>query len=107
MEFRRFGLGMVLEWRYQAAACALIPVAFHVVMYFVPESPRYLIEIDKHEKAVKAVTWLKRAKKSPHVVSMEISQVNNSKRDFGIFLWEITWGKFRILWSPLTFFHDL
>lgn len=68
-------VGVFLSWRYQAIACAIIPVAFHIIMYFVPESPRYLVQKDKEHKAEKAIYWLKGSAIDPEFVKNEIGDV--------------------------------
>ncbi len=68
-------VGVFLSWRYQAIACAIIPVAFHIIMYFVPESPRYLVQRDKEHKAEKAIYWLKGSAIDPEFVKNEIGDV--------------------------------
>ncbi|CAG7826803.1 unnamed protein product [Allacma fusca] len=53
-----YAIGAYTSWHTQALCCGLIPIVFHILMCFVPESPRYLIEIGDHGKATKALSWL-------------------------------------------------
>ena len=51
-------IGAFTSWHTQALFCGIIPLAFHVLMLCVPESPRYLVEIGDHERAGQALSWL-------------------------------------------------
>ncbi|CAL8125629.1 unnamed protein product [Orchesella dallaii] len=73
-----YALGVLLPWRYQAIACSVIPVAFHVIMYFVPESPRYLIQRNKDQKAEKAIYWLRGNELHKDILHKEISDLKDS-----------------------------
>lgn len=39
--------------------CALVPLVFGVVFFFMPESPSYLISKDRKEAAAKSLQWLR------------------------------------------------
>ncbi|ODN01431.1 Facilitated trehalose transporter Tret1 [Orchesella cincta] len=73
-----YTVGVFLSWRYQAIACSIIPVAFHVIMYFVPESPRYLVQRDKDHKAEKAIYWLRGNQLHKDIIQKEISDLKDS-----------------------------
>lgn len=65
----------------QAYACAIIPILFHLLMFFVPESPRFLVEKEKTAKAEKAIYWLKGVKTSPELIEYELSELEKSVGD--------------------------
>ncbi|ODM92464.1 Facilitated trehalose transporter Tret1, partial [Orchesella cincta] len=62
-----FLVGTFVSWEWQAVACGLIPIVFHLLMLLVPESPRYLVEQGKHSDASKALQWLRGASSSQQV----------------------------------------
>jgi SP family arabinose:H+ symporter-like MFS transporter len=71
-------IGQYVDWRLQAAFCAIIPVAFHCLIFFIPESPRYLVEKEKLAKAEKAMYWLKGVQTHPELVKWEMSEIRKS-----------------------------
>jgi len=75
-----FIVGTYVDWRYQALACGIIPLVFHVFMWFVPESPRYLIRNNKREEALDALRWF-RGVSEPRSVEDELNQLNQNMED--------------------------
>jgi hypothetical protein len=47
-------------------------------MFWIPESPRYLIEKEKVNKAEKAMYWLKGVQTAPALVKWEMSEISKS-----------------------------
>ncbi|CAG7828152.1 unnamed protein product, partial [Allacma fusca] len=75
-----FIVGSFLTWRYQALACGIIPILFHAIMFFVPESPRYLLGKGKRDEALAALCWFRGAS-SPNQVASELYELNNEEID--------------------------
>ena len=57
----RFIVGSSVSWKWQAFACGCIPIVFHCLLMFVPESPRTLISKNKMEEARKSLAWFRHA----------------------------------------------
>ncbi|CAG7785042.1 unnamed protein product [Allacma fusca] len=72
-----FLIGTYTTWRIQALSCAIIPAAFHCFMFFVPESPRLLVEKNKTEEAAKSLQWL-RGTKDFHEVEQELKELQRN-----------------------------
>ncbi|XP_050447851.1 facilitated trehalose transporter Tret1-like [Cataglyphis hispanica] len=51
--------GMFLSWRNLALLGAIFPIPFVILMYLIPETPRYFISKGKIEKAQKSLQWLR------------------------------------------------
>ena len=79
----RFVVGTYLPWRLQALACGIIPLVFHALMFFVPESPRYLIGKGKRDEALKALCWFRGAS-SPSEVEGELALVSATTTTFPV-----------------------
>ncbi|XP_048469805.1 solute carrier family 2, facilitated glucose transporter member 6 isoform X3 [Rhincodon typus] len=54
-----YALGLVLSWRWLAIVGAFIPTLMITLMYFMPESPRYLISKHRYSEAMEALAWLR------------------------------------------------
>ncbi|KAE8582440.1 hypothetical protein XENTR_v10020127 [Xenopus tropicalis] len=51
--------GMLLDWRWLAVLCCIPPVFMVILMCFMPETPRYLIQQDKTSEAMAALKFLR------------------------------------------------
>lgn len=54
-------IGAFISWRFETAACAVIPIVGHILLMMVPESPLYLMVDGRPEEARKALMWLRGA----------------------------------------------
>ncbi|KAK4880572.1 hypothetical protein RN001_008718 [Aquatica leii] len=54
-----FGLGTLLSWRDAAAVSSILPLVAFVVLFFIPESPHWLVMRHKLSKARKSLAWLR------------------------------------------------
>ena len=54
-----YAVGSLLPWESLAACSAVLPIITILVMVCVPESPRFLLENNKVEKAMKSLCWLR------------------------------------------------
>lgn len=50
---------MYLTWRSLALLGAIFPIPFLILMYLIPETPRYYISKGKTEMAHKSLQWLR------------------------------------------------
>ncbi|CAD7092861.1 unnamed protein product [Hermetia illucens] len=57
--FIQFVLGSILDWRTIAAVSTVFPVISIIALFFVPESPHWLIRMNRFPEAVKSLTWLR------------------------------------------------
>ncbi|KAM4018855.1 LOW QUALITY PROTEIN: solute carrier family 2, facilitated glucose transporter member 8 [Anomaloglossus baeobatrachus] len=51
--------GMVVGWRWLAVLCSIPPVFMLMVMFFMPETPRYLINQERQAEAMAALRFLR------------------------------------------------
>ncbi|CAG0892822.1 unnamed protein product [Cyprideis torosa] len=54
-----YTFGMVLSWKSLANLCQTLPVMTAILMFFMPESPVYLIESGNEGAAQQALQWLR------------------------------------------------
>lgn len=73
-----FIAGKYLDWSLLAMLGAAIPVPFLLCMFLIPETPRWFIEKGKHQKARKALQWLRGRNTD---VSYEFSEIEKSNKD--------------------------
>ena len=55
----QFLLGTFLKWRTVALVSAVVPVTSFILLFFVPESPYWLIIKNRPEDARKCIAWLR------------------------------------------------
>ncbi|XP_076658649.1 trehalose transporter 1 isoform X2 [Halictus rubicundus] len=54
-----FVAGMYINWRYLALLGACIPIPFMILMFMIPETPRWYISKGRTKNARKALQWLR------------------------------------------------
>lgn len=54
-----FALGNVFEWKYLALSGIILSIPFLVMIWFIPETPRFLVSKGKGEEARNALQWLR------------------------------------------------
>ncbi|XP_078049843.1 trehalose transporter 1 isoform X1 [Augochlora pura] len=54
-----FVAGMYINWRYLALLGACIPIPFMILMFMIPETPRWYISKGKTKNARKSLQWLR------------------------------------------------
>lgn len=54
-----YTLSVWLKWDIVALCCSVIPVISIIYMFFIPESPTWLVRQNKIEKAKRALLWLR------------------------------------------------
>lgn len=54
-----FVAGMYINWRYLAVLGACLPIPFMVLMFMIPETPRWYISKGKTKNARKSLQWLR------------------------------------------------
>lgn len=57
--FMGYLLGTVFYWRTVALVCVFVPVFTMVAIYFVPETPFWLLARDRTSEALKSLQWLR------------------------------------------------
>lgn len=57
--FTQFLMGTLMTWRTIAACSTAIPVISIILLFFVPESPYWLIKKRRFEKARQSIAWLR------------------------------------------------
>ncbi|XP_044268552.1 facilitated trehalose transporter Tret1 isoform X2 [Tribolium madens] len=55
----QFLLGTFLNWRIVALVSVVVPIVSFFLLFFVPESPYWLILKNRHEDARKCIAWLR------------------------------------------------
>lgn len=51
--------GMILPWYWLAVLSSVPPTVMVILMYFMPETPRYLLSKNKHTEALAVLAWLR------------------------------------------------
>ncbi|KAF5284561.1 hypothetical protein FQR65_LT02387 [Abscondita terminalis] len=87
-----FALGTILSWRNAAAVSGVVPIIACLLLFFIPESPHWLIMHKRLSDAQKSLAWLRgwtttEFVKSEfeemchnHLVELEATQQNNTKK---------------------------
>lgn len=57
--FTQFVLGTFMHWRTVAITSSVLPIIAVFVLFFVPESPYWLLARGREEKAQKSLCWLR------------------------------------------------
>lgn len=57
--FLGFLLGTVFQWRTVAITCLSVPLLTMVAIFFIPETPFWLLSRGRHEDALKSLQWLR------------------------------------------------
>ena len=68
-------LGAVLHWRLVCLVCGLLPVIVFIAMFFLPETPPWLVVNGKKEEAEKVLRWLRGER---YDISQEIEALSAS-----------------------------
>jgi facilitated trehalose transporter len=71
-----FVAGMFLNWQHLAYLCAALSLPFLVLMFFIPETPRWYIAHGKEEQAEKALQWLRGSETD---IRAELSAIKNTQ----------------------------
>ncbi|ODM94716.1 Facilitated trehalose transporter Tret1 [Orchesella cincta] len=70
-------LGALVNWFVLSVVCGCIPIIFFFSMLCMPESPRYLVMIQKPTAARNALKWLRRAS-TKRYIEPEITKIESS-----------------------------
>ena len=77
----RYIIGCNFNWHIQAISAGVIPLIGFAMLYFVPESPYYLMEKNDVKGSIKSLCWLRGAQSSD-LIENEIREVNNKLQQF-------------------------
>lgn len=55
----QYTLGAFINWNWLAGISALVPILAFVLMFFMPESPNYLVTHSKRDAAMKSLAKLR------------------------------------------------
>ncbi|ALC44659.1 CG10960 [Drosophila busckii] len=76
-----YGVGAGLSVFWMSVVCGLVPIAFGIIFFFMPESPTYLVYKDRTESAVSSIQWL-RGKNYNYAAELdELQQVDRQMRE--------------------------
>lgn len=73
----QFVLGSFLKWRTIALICSVLPVLTIFALFFVPESPYWLLTKNRANEARKSLAWL-RGWVKPHQVDDEFGEIHQA-----------------------------
>lgn len=73
------GFGAILSWRQVSFICGLFPICCFCCIYFVPESPHWLLSKDRPNDAEKSLQWL-RGWVSPSAIHNEFTELQAFSR---------------------------
>ncbi|EAT40014.1 AAEL008232-PA [Aedes aegypti] len=54
-----YGVGAAVNVQVLSIICGVIPIAFGLIFFFMPESPHYFIEKSRDDEASKSLKWLR------------------------------------------------
>lgn len=57
--FLVYSMGAFLSWRIVASICVSVPICIFTAIFFMPETPIWLLSKNRHEKALKSLQWLR------------------------------------------------
>lgn len=76
--FSQFLMGLFLEWRIITLLSMIAPALAVICLFFVPESPYWLILKNRDEEAKKSLMWLRGWRKSFDCVKQEFDELHKS-----------------------------
>lgn len=76
--FSQFLMGLFLKWRTITLVSTIAPTLAVFFLFFVPESPHWLILKGKEEEAKKSLMWLRGWRKSFHHVRSEYDELHRN-----------------------------
>ncbi|KAF5288903.1 hypothetical protein FQA39_LY03782 [Lamprigera yunnana] len=74
--FIEFMLGTFCQWRKCALISCIFPTITFVLFFFIPESPHWLLQKNKIDKASKALLWLRRGE-GKDSIEVELQEMRN------------------------------
>jgi len=79
-------IGTLVSWQTLTLICALVALLFMIAVYFVPESPAYLLGKGQKKKAGKSLMWLRGADSFDQIQDelneMQVKLENNHRGNF-------------------------
>lgn len=72
----QFIMGTFLNWRQIAMVDAFVPMMSFIALFFVPESPHWLIKKGKYEQAKESLAWL-RGWTTKHEIDAEYTELRD------------------------------
>ncbi|XP_004520239.1 facilitated trehalose transporter Tret1-2 homolog [Ceratitis capitata] len=75
-----YSLGSALHWRHVAWCACILPVCAALALFFIPETPAWLLRNNKHAKALKALTFLRGSEIIAHKEMNDMKERLNKER---------------------------
>jgi hypothetical protein len=70
-----YAMGSIMSWFQLSLVNTAVPINLFVLVYLIPESPVYLLQKGRTDKARKSLKWLRGAD-STDQIEKELQQVN-------------------------------
>lgn len=77
-----YSLGAYLEVYLFSVVCGLFPLIFEAMMYFMPESPTFLVKKKRVEEAEMSLKWLRGNNLSD--IQLEIKEIKQEQEEFSV-----------------------
>ncbi|GAP93301.2 putative general substrate transporter [Rosellinia necatrix] len=69
--------GQSVSWRFSLAANLVPSVAFGIGLPFLPETPRWLTEHGRHERALRSLHWLREGSFTNEQIHLELARIRD------------------------------
>ena len=95
-----------LGWRYMLGSEGIPAILFFVLLFFVPESPRWLVKENRSEEALKILNQINRPEET-HRILEEIKETVNEEKGSFLDLFKPGIRKAMVVGSVLAFFSQV
>ena len=95
-----------LGWRYMLGSEGIPAILFFVLLFFVPESPRWLVKENRSEEALKILNQIDRPEET-HRILEEIKETVNEEKGSFLDLFKPGIRKAMVVGSVLAFFSQV
>ena len=95
-----------LGWRYMLGSEGIPAILFFILLFFVPESPRWLVKENRSEEALKILNQINRPEET-HRILEEIKETVNEEKGSFLDLFKPGIRKAMVVGSVLAFFSQV